>query len=99
MIEFWEQEQLAMMKKKKKKKSPRAKASKESNDPDKFKSPIPPHLTPEEREAWEKDFEWEKKERQRRKKEGLYPDAKGKRITVRSGKRSEEDRPLNDVYY
>jgi hypothetical protein len=85
--------------KKKKKKSPRAKASKEPNDPDKFKSPIPPHLTPEEREVWEKDFEWEKEERQRRKREGLYPDAKGKRVMIGRGKRDGEDHALNDVYY
>jgi hypothetical protein len=39
---------------------------------DKFKTPIPPHLTPEEREKWEEDYEWEQQERERRKKEGFY---------------------------
>ena len=38
-----------------------------------FISPIPPHLTPEEREIWEKELEWERKEHERRKKEGFYP--------------------------
>ena len=38
-----------------------------------FTSPIPPHLTPEEREIWEKELEWERKERKRRKEEGFYP--------------------------
>ena len=37
-----------------------------------FISPIPPHSTPEERQEWEKELEWEKQERERRKKEGLY---------------------------
>ena len=38
-----------------------------------FVSPIPPHLTPEEREVWEKELEWERQEHERRKKEGYYP--------------------------
>jgi len=37
-----------------------------------FISPIPPHLTPEEREVWKKELEWERKEVARRKKEGFY---------------------------
>ena len=37
-----------------------------------YKSPIPPHLTPEEREIWEKEYEWERQEHERRKKEGRY---------------------------
>lgn len=37
-----------------------------------FISPIPPHLTPEERKIWEKELEWERKQIKRRKKEGLY---------------------------
>ena len=45
----------------------------------KFKSPIPPHLTPEERIEWEKELEWQKKEVERRKKEGMYPKYKRKR--------------------
>ena len=45
---------------------------KENNFFDGLNSPIPPHLTPEEREKWEKDAEWERQEHQRRKKEGMY---------------------------
>jgi len=37
-----------------------------------FTSPIPPHLTPEERKEWEKELEWQKQEVERRKKEGFY---------------------------
>jgi hypothetical protein len=40
---------------------------------DQFRSPIPPHLTPEERERWEKEVEWERQEYERRKLEGYYP--------------------------
>ena len=42
-------------------------------------SPIPKHLSPEERERWEKDLEWEEQERKRREKEGMYPDNGNKR--------------------
>lgn len=38
-----------------------------------FMSPIPKHLTPEERERWEKELAWEREEIKRRKKEGYYP--------------------------
>ena len=38
-----------------------------------FISPIPKHLTPEERKEWEKNLEWERQEYERRKKEGYYP--------------------------
>ena len=38
-----------------------------------FISSIPPHLTPEEREIWEKELEWARQEHERRKKEGYYP--------------------------
>ena len=38
-----------------------------------FVSPIPPHLTPEEREVWEKELQWERQEHERRKKQGFYP--------------------------
>lgn len=41
-----------------------------------FKSPIPQHLTPEERIIWEREVEWEEKERERRKKEGFYDNVK-----------------------
>lgn len=43
---------------------------------DDFKSPIPQHLTPEERVVWEREAAWEEKERERRKKEGLYDNVK-----------------------
>ena len=36
-------------------------------------SPIPKHLTPEEREKWEKELEWDRQEYERRKAEGMYP--------------------------
>lgn len=39
----------------------------------KFKSPIPPHLSPEEYLIWKKQIEWENKEHARRKAEGYYP--------------------------
>ena len=38
-----------------------------------FISPIPPHLTPEEREEWEKQLKWDRQEYERRKAEGYYP--------------------------
>ena len=44
----------------------------EENFFNKFKSPIPKHLTPEELERWEEEYEWELQERKRRKKEGMY---------------------------
>ena len=37
-----------------------------------WSSPIPPHLTPEERAEWEKELEWENQELERRKKEGFW---------------------------
>jgi len=37
-----------------------------------FISPIPPHLSPEEREIWEKELKWQRQEVARRKKEGFY---------------------------
>tara|TARA_Y100000310_G_scaffold233888_1_gene236775 strand:+ start:758 stop:937 length:180 start_codon:yes stop_codon:yes gene_type:complete len=37
-----------------------------------FISPIPPHVSPEERKEWEKEIEWSNKEIKRRKKEGFY---------------------------
>jgi len=37
-----------------------------------FISPIPPHLSPEEQEIWEKELEWNRKEIERRKAEGFY---------------------------
>ncbi len=38
----------------------------------KFRSPIPPHLSPEEREEWEEELSWQREEIKRRKKEGFY---------------------------
>ena len=35
---------------------------------------MPPHLSPEEKEEWLKDEEWNRQEHLRRKKEGFYPD-------------------------
>jgi len=37
-----------------------------------FKSPIPSHLTPEQRAEWESELEWEQQELKRRKKEGFW---------------------------
>lgn len=38
-----------------------------------FQSPIPKHLSPEEKAQWEKELAWEQEEIKRRKKEGYYP--------------------------
>ena len=38
-----------------------------------YSSPIPPHLSDEELEEWIHDLEYEKKERKRRKEQGMYP--------------------------
>ena len=46
---------------------------KEENPFNNFKSPMPPHLTPEERAVWDREMEWQEQEIKRRKKEGLYP--------------------------
>jgi len=55
--------------------------NKEKNYFNKFQSPIPPHLTPEEREIWEEEYERELQERKRRKKQGFYDETpKKKRI-------------------
>lgn len=35
-------------------------------------SPIPKHITPEEREKWEKELEWQRQEIERRKQEGFW---------------------------
>jgi hypothetical protein len=89
----------------KKKKSPKsksriAKSSKESDDSHERFSPIPKHLSPEERKKWEKDIKWEREEVERRKKEGLYPkNANGKRAKAKMKKSSSEDRTLHDTYY
>jgi len=58
-------------------------------------SPIPPHLTPEEREEWEKDLEWQKKEVERRKKDGLYDTRKYRRKKSRSSSKKYEMKPFH----
>ena len=53
-----------------------AKLIREQCDPEwqnQFISPIPPHLSPQEIEVWEKELEWERQEHERRRKEGFYP--------------------------
>lgn len=55
-----------------------------------FKSPIPMHLSPEERAIWEKEYEWQKQELERRKKLGMYGSVKkvkGKGIGKNSTKK------------
>jgi hypothetical protein len=44
------------------------------NTYNKFRSTMPPHLSPEEQEEWLKDEEWDRQEYERRKKEGFYPE-------------------------
>lgn len=44
-------------------------------------SPIPPHLTPEEREIWEEELRWEEEEIERRRKEGRYDQQPRKKST------------------
>ena len=86
----------------KKKKSPKSKtkANNKSDDSDKRFSPIPRHLSPEEREKWEKELDWERKELERRKREGLYPDSSnGRRMKAKMKKSSSGDRTLHDTYY
>ena len=45
------------------------------------KSPIPPHLTPEEREVWEEELNWQKEEIERRRKMGMYDQQPRKKRT------------------
>jgi hypothetical protein len=45
-----------------------------------YKSPIPPHLTPEEREVWEEELRWQEEEVKRRRKEGWYGSPKKKTL-------------------
>ena len=49
---------------------------KEDNFFERFRSSIPPHLTPEEREEWEKEIKWQKEDRERIKKSGGYDQIK-----------------------
>jgi len=59
-------------------------------------SPIPKHLTPEERAIWEQDQEWQEKEVERRKKSGLYDPPKYKRKRGRlSSKKKYEMKPFH----
>jgi hypothetical protein len=46
-----------------------------------YKSPIPPHLTPEEREIWEEDLRWQEEEVERRREQGMY-DQKPRKKTI-----------------
>jgi len=45
------------------------------------KSPIPPHLTPEEREIWEEELRWQEEEIKRRRKKGMYDQRPRKKST------------------
>jgi hypothetical protein len=45
-----------------------------------WQSPIPKHLTPEERKEWEENLEWERQELERRKKEGFYDEKPKKKV-------------------
>ena len=58
-------------------------------------SPIPPHLTPEEREEWEKDQAWQEQEVERRKKQGLYDPQKYKRKRGRPSSKKYEMKPFH----
>ena len=37
-----------------------------------FISPIPPHITAEEKAKWEEELKWQQQEVERRKREGFY---------------------------
>ncbi len=76
------------------------KKNEDKNFWDKFRSPIPPHLSPKERGQWEKEIELEKIQHERRKKEGLYPndESKGKTKFKRRASRGRgEMRPFYDM--
>ena len=45
----------------------------EENFYNKFKSPMPPHLSPEEQKEWLEEEEWNRQQRERREKGGFYP--------------------------
>ena len=53
---------------------------KKDNFYERFRSPMPKHLTPEEKKEWEESAEWEKKEYERRKKEGFYDTGENENI-------------------
>ena len=53
--------------------------NKKENYFNKFQSPIPPHLTDEEKETWEEEYERELKDRERRRKEGFYDETPKKK--------------------
>ena len=57
--------------------------NKEKHSYNHFTSPMPPHLTPEERAEWEKEMKWQEQEVERRKKEGMYPNDKKSKAKVR----------------
>ena len=60
---------------------------KEENHFNKFRSPIPKHLTPEERKRWEEEIAWEAQEKERRRMEGFYPDEESQGIVSKIKKR------------
>jgi len=53
----------------------------------KFKSSMPPHLSPEEKEEWLKDEEWNRQEFERRKREGFYPNEENNGIVSKIKRR------------
>lgn len=60
---------------------------KEKNHFNKFRSPIPKHLTPKERKEWEEEIAWETQEKERRRKEGFYLDEGSQGIVSRIKRR------------
>ena len=62
----------------------------------KFSSPMPPHLTPEEIAEWEKEIEWEKQELKRRKREGFYQDEETEGIISKLRKKFRFKNKQND---
>ena len=72
----------------------------EENFFNKFKSPTPMHLTPEELKEWEEQMEWDKQEYERRKREGYYSDEESKGIVSKiirkfNYKQKKWDKPSN----
>ena len=58
-------------------------------------SPVPPHLTPEEREEWARQQEWDEQEVERRKKDGMYKPPKYKKKRGRPSKKVAEMQPFH----
>ena len=73
---------------------------KKDNFYERFKSSIPKHLTPEERKEWEKNAEWEKKEYERRKKDGLYDTGEDENIVSKIVRRFKfKSKDADDTWY